>query len=89
MRDLIGAIEGEFRRYRALGEGTMRQLNGGQLCTRVSAHSNSVATIVWHVSGNLESRFTDFLTSDGEKPWREREDEFAVRTVAKHEVLEK
>ncbi len=85
----MSAIEGEYRRYRTLGEGTMEQLNGGQLSTRVSEHSNSIATIVWHLSGNLQSRFTDFLTSDGEKPWREREDEFAVRTVAKHEVLEK
>ena len=89
MRDVIAAIEAEYRRYRALGEGTMEQLNGGQLCTRVSAESLSIATIAWHISGNLESRFTDFLTTDGEKEWREREDEFAVRTVTKPELLEK
>jgi hypothetical protein len=89
MRDVIGAIEGEYRRYRGLGERTMEQLNGGELCTRVSAESLSIATIAWHISGNLESRFTDFLTSDGEKEWRQREDEFAVRTVAKDEILAK
>jgi hypothetical protein len=89
MRNVIDAIEGEYRRYRSLGEGTMEQLNGGQLATRVTEHSNSIAMIVWHVSGNLESRFTDFLTSDGEKPWRERDSEFSVRTVTKREVLEK
>lgn len=89
MRHLIEAIEGEYRRYRELGEKTMDQLNGGQLCTRVSAESLSIATIAWHVSGNLESRFTDFLTSDGEKEWREREDEFAVRTVGKEALKEK
>ena len=88
MRDVIAAIEGEYRRYRALGEGTMNQLTGGELCTRVSEESLSIATIVWHVSGNLESRFTDFLTTDGEKEWRQREDEFAVRTVTKEELAE-
>jgi hypothetical protein len=41
------------------------------------------------VSGNLESRFTDFLTTDGEKPWRRREDEFAARTVSREELLAK
>lgn len=89
MRDLIGAIEGEYRRYRSLGEATMEQLNGGQMCTRVSEESLSIATIAWHISGNLESRFTDFLTADGEKPWRERDDEFSVRTVTKEELRAK
>jgi hypothetical protein len=89
MRDVIAAIEGEYRRYRSLAESTMEQLTGGELCTRVSAESLSIATIAWHISGNLESRFTDFLTSDGEKEWRQREDEFAVRTVSKEELLEK
>jgi uncharacterized damage-inducible protein DinB len=89
MREMIDAIEGEYRRYRGLGTKTIEQLNGGQLCTRVSSESLSIATIVWHISGNLQSRFTDFLTTDGEKEWRERDDEFAVRTVAHDEVLEK
>jgi hypothetical protein len=89
MRNLVGAIEGEYRRYRALGEATMEQLTGGELCTRVSAESLSIATIVWHISGNLESRFTEFLETDGEKEWRQREDEFAVRTVGKGELMKK
>lgn len=45
------------------------------------------STICWHVAGNLQSRFTDFLTSDGEKPWRDREQEFAARTVSRAELL--
>ena len=65
----------------------MGQLSGGQLCTRVSAESLSVAMIVWHLSGNFKSRFTDFLTTDGEKEWRERDDEFSVRTVTGDEVI--
>ena len=48
-----------------------------------------MATLVWHIAGNLESRFTDLLTSDGEKPWRDREDEFAVRVASPAEVREK
>ena len=71
MREIIASIEGEYRRYRTLGDGTLDQLDPDQLCTRVSPESNSVATIVWHISGNLESRFTDFLTTD-EKRVRRR-----------------
>jgi len=44
---------------------------------------------VWHIGGNLTSRFTDFLTSDGEKPWRDRESEFEERNVGRTELLEK
>jgi hypothetical protein len=44
---------------------------------------------VWHLAGNLKSRFTDFLTTDGEKPWRNREEEFAPRTVSPDEALAK
>lgn len=89
MRDVVSAIEGEYRRYRSLGLRTIEQLNGGQLSTRVSAESLSIATLVWHISGNLASRFTDFLTTDGEKEWRERDDEFAVRTVPVDEIIER
>ena len=81
MREVIGSIEGEFRRYRGLVEGTLAQLDAERICRKVSPESNSIATLVWHLSGNLRSRFTDFLTTDGEKPWREREEEFAERRV--------
>ena len=50
---------------------------------------NSIATICWHVAGNLRSRFTDFLTTDGEKPWRRRDEEFEGRAVSRDELLEK
>ena len=49
----------------------------------------SIAVICWHVAGNLRSRFTDFLTSDGEKPWRHRDEEFESRQVTKGELLAK
>ena len=89
MRDTIASIEGEYRRYKALGERALEQLDDRQLVTVPPGAGNSIATIVWHVSGNLKSRFSDFLTSDGEKPWRNREEEFRKRDVTKSEVTEK
>ncbi len=89
MRDIIDGIEAEYRRYRSLAERTMDQLSAEQLVARPSAQSNSIATLAWHISGNLESRFTDFLTTDGEKPWRQRDDELSVRDATPEEIREK
>ena len=50
---------------------------------------NSIAVLVWHISGNLKSRFTDFLTTDGEKPWRRRDEEFVARGVSRAELMAK
>jgi uncharacterized protein DUF1572 len=88
-RTIVGAIEAEYRRYQALGDRALEQLSEPQLCQAGGEESNSIATLVWHVSGNLASRFTDFLTSDGEKPWRDRESEFQARTVSRPELQEK
>ena len=88
-RTLISSIETEYQRYKSLGDGALKQLEDSQLGAEGGTFDNSIATIVWHISGNLESRFTDFLTSDGEKPWRDRESEFEPRQVAKSEVLAK
>jgi hypothetical protein len=65
-----------FRYYKKLGEGAMQQLADEQLLETIDAESNSVAVIVKHMSGNMLSRWTDFLTSDGEKPTRNRDGEF-------------
>ena len=87
MGEMISSIEAEFRRYQVLGQGVLDQLSDDELCWRPLDAANSVAMIVWHVSGNLKSRFTDFLTSDGEKPWRDRESEFGPREVSRPELL--
>ena len=50
---------------------------------------NSVAVLVWHLAGNFASRFTDFLTTDGEKPWRHRDEEFDDRAVTRDELVAK
>jgi hypothetical protein len=88
-KHIVAAIEGEYKRYKALGEGTFAQLEDRDLVEKPTPESLSIAMIVWHVSGNLESRFTDFLTTDGEKPWRDRESEFADRRVSRKELLAK
>lgn len=87
--EVISWIDAEFSRYKKLGEGTMAQLGPDQLVVRASAGSLSIATLVWHIAGNLKSRFTDFLTSDGEKPWRHRDEEFEPRVASVEEVLRK
>ena len=79
MRALIDSIESEYRRYKKLAEGALEQMPDEALGRVGADFGNSAATIAWHVGGNLASRFTDFLTSDGEKPWRDREGEFASR----------
>lgn len=87
MADLVRTMEEEFRRYKALGESAMAQLPDHELSREGPGGGNSIATLVWHVSGNLTSRFTDFLTSDGEKPWRDRDGEFVPRSVTRAELL--
>jgi uncharacterized damage-inducible protein DinB len=87
MRDVIESITGEYKRYKALAEATVAQLSDAELSAPGANGTNSIATICWHVGGNLRSRFTDFLTADGEKPWRSREEEFQARTVTAAELL--
>src|ERR1700677_3083320 len=65
-----------FRYYKRLGERAMEQCPDPQLFSTIDAESNSIAIIVKHVAGNMRSRWTDFLTSDGEKPGRNRDSEF-------------
>ena len=76
----------EYRRYRSIGERALAQIPDAALDRIAAPDGNSPAMIVRHLSGNLTSRFTDFLTSDGEKPWRDREQEFADRQYTRAEV---
>lgn len=65
-----------FGYYKSLADRAMAQLNNKQMHWRKDEYSNNVATIAKHMAGNMLSRFTNFLTEDGEKPWRNRESEF-------------
>jgi hypothetical protein len=65
-----------FRYYKKLGDGALRQVSDEGLNATIGADMNSIAVIVRHLAGNMKSRWTDFLTSDGEKPFRDRDAEF-------------
>jgi hypothetical protein len=78
----------EYARWRAVTEKAMAQASDDALNHVYSPDGNSIAMIARHVSGNLKSRFTDFLTADGEKPWRDRENEFAPGTWTRADIQE-
>ena len=89
MTTFIDSIRAEYLRYKALAEAAINQLPEKALSAEGPDGGNSIAVICWHISGNLRSRFTDFLTSDGEKPWRNRDEEFEARTVSREALLVK
>jgi uncharacterized damage-inducible protein DinB len=77
-----------FRYYKKLGERAMAQCPEEGLFTMLDAESNSVAIVVKHMAGNMHSRWTDFLTSDGEKPNRNRDSEFEDPPTTRAELME-
>lgn len=79
----------QFEYYKMLGDKTFAQLNEEQLFWQFNEESNSIAMIVKHLCGNMLSRFTDFLTSDGEKEWRNRDAEFENDIINKADLLYK
>nr|WP_243900154.1 DUF1572 domain-containing protein [Hymenobacter defluvii] len=83
----LASVRKQFEYYKLLGEQTMQQLPEEALFWQYNPESNSIATIVKHLWGNMLSRWTDFLTTDGEKEWRNREAEFANDLQTKQEVL--
>lgn len=76
-----------FVYYKQLGEKAMAQLTEEEVLDQPNEASNSIGLIVHHLSGNMLSRFTDFLTSDGEKSWRNREVEFEETYASKAEMM--
>jgi uncharacterized damage-inducible protein DinB len=89
MSSVVESIRAEYLRYKQLAEKSIAQMDDSQLSAPGPHGGNSIAVVCWHISGNLRSRFTDFLTSDGEKPWRHRDEEFVNRSVTRSELLEK
>jgi len=83
---LIKDIVDEYARYRSIGEKAIQQVSDEALNSVLGIDNNSIAIIVRHLSGNLLSRFTDFLSSDGEKPWRDRDSEFQDAHYDRREV---
>ena len=76
-----------FRKTRSLAEGAIAQASDDDLFRQVDDESNSIAIVMRHVAGNLRSRFTDFLTSDGEKPDRHRDAEFEIPAGTTRETV--
>jgi hypothetical protein len=85
--NLLGFIK-QFEYYKMLGEKTFLQLTDEKLFWQYNDQSNSIAMIVNHLSGNMLSRWTDFLTTDGEKSWRNRDREFESYLTTRTEVLQ-
>ena len=77
-----------FRQYKSLAERAMAQVTDDQLTRTLDAESNSIAVIVKHLAGNMRSRWTDFLTTDGEKPNRNRDSEFEAPPASRTALME-
>lgn len=77
----------QFNYYKKLGDKTFEQLNDADLFWRFNEESNSIAIIIKHMAGNMLSRWTDFLNSDGEKEWRNRDVEFDDTVNTREEIL--
>src|SRR5215469_10450930 len=80
-------VRRQFRGHKRMGEGAMGQLKDEEFFVTLDPEANSIAVIVKHLSGNMRSRFTDFLTTDGEKPDRNRDAEFEAPPQSRQEIL--
>jgi hypothetical protein len=84
----LDEIRRQLRGQRRMAEAAIAQLDAADLFTLVDSESNSVAVLIKHIAGNARSRFTDFLTTDGEKPDRFRDREFEISaTTTREEVM--
>lgn len=85
--DYLVSVKKQFEYYKLLGDKTFEQLSEEDLFKQYNADSNSVAIIVKHLSGNMLSRWTDFLATDGEKEWRNRDAEFEEDELTKTQMI--
>jgi hypothetical protein len=85
----LDSVIKRFKEYRLLGEKTFEQLTDDELHFQPNEASNSIAIIIQHLHGNMLSRWTNFLTEDGEKAWRQRDEEFEASPLSRQELIEK
>jgi hypothetical protein len=85
----LDSVIKRFREYKILGEKTLDQLTDKEMHFQPNGDSNSIAVIIQHLHGNMVSRWTNFLTEDGEKEWRQRDDEFEVHQFSKQQLVDK
>jgi Protein of unknown function (DUF1572) len=89
MKAFLETVNTQFKYYKSLGDKTLDQIADDQLFWQYNPECNSMATMVKHLWGNMLSRWTDFLTSDGEKEWRQREAEFENDIKSWEEMMQK
>lgn len=87
-KEYLNTVIKRLKYYKELGEKTFEQLDDKELHYLPTSESNSIAIIVQHIAGNMLSRFTNFLTEDGEKEWRQRDNEFEVHNYSKQQVID-
>lgn len=85
----LDSIIKRFKEYKSLGEKTFEQLKDDEFHFQPNEASNSIAIIIQHLHGNMLSRWTNFLAEDGEKEWRQRDDEFEAHPFSKQQLLDK
>ena len=85
--EFLKSARKEFQRYKTMGEKTFAQLNDSELLHTYHPDDNSIAQITKHIVGNMRSRWTNFLTEDGEKSWRHRDTEFEQPYSTKEELM--
>lgn len=83
----LGDVRVQFEKLKRLSEGALAQAHDHELNLPIDPESNSLAVIVKHMAGNLRSRFTDFMTTDGEKPDRNRDDEFEIDSPVNRQAM--
>jgi hypothetical protein len=84
----LQSIIKQFEYYKGLGERTFNQLSDGDIHWQYNSESNSIAIITKHIVGNMLSRWTNFLSEDGEKPWRKRDAEFEDTYTNKEDMFQ-
>ena len=87
-KDYLETAIRRLKYYKDLGDKTFVQLNEWDFHYQPNDESNSIATIIQHMTGNMLSRWTNFLTEDGEKEWRKRDEEFEIHQYTKQELIE-
>ena len=87
-KEYLETVIRRVRYYRHLAEQTFDQLEDKDFHFQPSSESNSIALIIQHISGNMLSRWTNFLTEDGEKEWRHRDNEFIIHEYSKTQLME-
>lgn len=89
MTDYLESVKKQFEYYKMLGDKTLVQVPDEKLFWKFNENSNSIATIIRHLHGNMMSRWTNFLTADGEKEWRNRDLEFEDHNSSRTELEKK